>query len=92
MVADCDLGGSGTDPTANVGFIQNLLSQKSKALHFLLINKDFFLPALKKGGNIVTVGIYASILTQIFKTQDKPVCHSANVKQECPNQPKLTVP
>lgn len=50
MEADCDLGCSGTDPTANVGFIQNLLSQKSKALHFLLINKDFFLPALKKEG------------------------------------------
>lgn len=47
VVAGRDPGGSGTDPAADVCFIQNLLSQKSEALHFFLVNKHLLLPALK---------------------------------------------
>ncbi|TNN53330.1 hypothetical protein EYF80_036484 [Liparis tanakae] len=36
VVAGCDLGRSGTDPAADVGLIQNLLSQDTEALHLLL--------------------------------------------------------
>lgn len=48
MVAGCDLGGSGTDPAAYMGFIQNLLSQEAEALHFLLIDQYLLLPTLIK--------------------------------------------
>lgn len=48
VVAGCDLGGSGTDPAANMCLIENLLSQKTQALHFFLINQHFLLPALIK--------------------------------------------
>lgn len=51
VVAGCDLGGSGADPAANMGLIQNLLSQETEALHLLLINQHFLLPALTKQGS-----------------------------------------
>ena len=46
MVARSDLGGSGADPTSDVGFIQNLLGQNTEALHLLLVDQHLFLPAL----------------------------------------------
>lgn len=48
VVAGCNLGGSGTDPAANMSLIQNLLRQETEALHLLLINQNFLLPALTK--------------------------------------------
>ena len=48
VVAGCDLCGSGTDPAADMSLIQNLLSQETEALHLLLINQHFLLPALTK--------------------------------------------
>ncbi len=50
VVAGCNLGGSATDPAANMGLIQNLLSQETEALHLLLINENFLLPALMTEG------------------------------------------
>lgn len=46
VVAGCNLGGSVTDPAADMGLIQNLLSQETEALHLLLINQHFLLPGL----------------------------------------------
>lgn len=50
VVAGCNLGGSATDPAANMGLIQNLLRQETEALHLLLINQHFLLPALNIQG------------------------------------------
>lgn len=52
VVASCDLGGSATDLAADVGLVQNLLSQDAEALHLLLVNQHLLLPALitKKAG------------------------------------------
>ena len=46
MVAGCDLGGSGADPTGDVGFVQNLLGKNTEALHLFLVDQHLFLPAL----------------------------------------------
>lgn len=46
MVTGGNLGGSGTDLAANMSLIHNLLSQKTEALHLLLVNQHFLLPAL----------------------------------------------
>lgn len=48
MVTGGNLGGSGTDLAAKMSLIHNLLSQKAEALHLLLINQHFLLPALVK--------------------------------------------
>lgn len=58
VVTGCNLGGSGTDPAANLGLVQNLLSQEAEALHLLLINEHFLLPALFKDGSFVITYIY----------------------------------
>lgn len=46
MVAGCNFGGSVTDLAANMGLIQNLLSQDTESFHLLLVDQDFLLPAL----------------------------------------------
>lgn len=39
MVAGCELGGSDTNSTADVGFLQNLLGQRGEAIDFSLPGK-----------------------------------------------------
>lgn len=46
MVAGGNLGGSGADPAADMGLIQNLLSQDTEAFHLLLVHQHLLLPAL----------------------------------------------
>lgn len=52
VVAGCNLGGSGTDLAANMSLIHNLMSHDTEALHLLLVNQHFFLPALVIQGGL----------------------------------------
>ena len=66
VVAGCNLGGSGTDPAAYMGLIQNLLSQETEALHLLLINQHFLLPALTKKGPLKMSEPYLNVASNSF--------------------------
>lgn len=68
VVAGCNLGGSGTDPAANMSLIQNLLSQDTEALHLLLVNQHFLLPALITQGPLEMSKQYLNTFQHINST------------------------
>lgn len=69
MVTGSNLGGSGTDLAANMSLIHNLLSQKTEALHLLLVNQHFLLPALVihvQYNKITTNSLFLVSMNSIF--------------------------
>lgn len=79
VVAGCNLGGSATDSAANVGLIQNLLSQETEALHLLLINQHFLLPALMTQGPLEMCEQYLIIFpTEILNLSRSDIASNAN--------------